>query len=118
MKNACFCALVLALLSAMPIAQAADLAVERTYGQTQTACAGTTPSGWAVQSVAPHFSACGGGDPWTLINLNGAPSGAVQTVCAFGSVPSGWETTGTLTTYSECGSAGTGADTAIRIQKT
>ena len=113
-----FVPLSLARLGAMPIAQAAGLAVEWTYGQKQTACAGNTPSGWAVQSVAPHFSACGGGDVWTLINLNGAPSGAVQTVCAFSSVPSGWKTTGTLTTYSARGSAGTGADTAIRIQKT
>src|SRR5689334_4863175 len=51
------------------------------YNNTEVACQvnGEIPSGWVITSFN-STSACGGiSQTWTLLNLNGAPSGGGQT---------------------------------------
>ncbi|MER8512908.1 hypothetical protein NKH47_08140 [Mesorhizobium sp. M1060] len=74
------------------------------YGEDMYVCAGKYLDGWAVVDVSTSND-CGNAlnNKWHLKNLNGAPSGAFQTICRFSHYPDGWVITGYLTDYTRCG---------------
>jgi hypothetical protein len=86
------------------------------YGEDKYVCAGNYLNGWAVVGVSTSID-CGSNlnNQWHLRNLNGAPSGAFETICRFSQYPAGWVTTGYLTDYSRCGDSSN--DNLRKIQK-
>jgi hypothetical protein len=68
------------------------------YNNTEVACQvnGEIPAGWVITSFNSTTSCGGISQTWTLLNLNGAPSGGgqTQTVCgqSVGSIPNAWVT--------------------------